>query len=193
MGIAEETLIIFTSDNGPRRGANGHDSAGEFRGFKTHAWEGGHRIPFIARWPGHIQSNTTCDEPIELTDLLATSAALIGATLPENAGPDSYNILPALLGEPRDRPIREAIVSHSQAGVFAIRRGSWKLILETTGSGGWVQPSGGGPEPKTPGQLYNLRDDPAEQKNLYTAHPEIVERLSATLSRYKSQGRSAPR
>lgn len=193
LGIADETLIIFTSDNGPRRGANGHASAADLRGFKTHVWEGGHRIPFIARWPGHIQPNTTCDEPVELTDLLATSAALIGELLPDDAGPDSYNILPALLDEPRDAPIREAIVSHSQAGVFAIRQGDWKLILESTGSGGWVQPSGGGPHPGTPGQLYNLRNDPAEQKNLYTAHPEIVERLSATLSRYKSQGRSAPR
>ncbi len=192
LGLAENTLLIVTSDNGPRHGANGHESSGALRGHKTHAWEGGHRIPFIARWPGQIEGDSTCNQPIELTDLLATSAAILGEPLPLGAGPDSYNILPALLGEAGEEPIREAIVSHSQAGVFAIRQGDWKLIVETAGSGGWVEPAGGGPKAGSPGQLYNLRDDPREQLNRFSEHPEIVERLKQLLERYKAEGRSAP-
>jgi arylsulfatase A-like enzyme len=192
LGVAEDTLLVFTSDNGPRIGANGHRSSGDLRGYKTHAWEGGHRVPFIARWPGRIDAATTSTEPIELTDLLATSAAIVGAPLPDEAGPDSYDILPALLGEAGDTPIREAIVSHSQAGVFVIRQGRWKLIVETEGSGGWVAPSGDGPKAGAPGQLYDLASDPRETTNLFDEHPGIVARLSDLLAGYRTSGRSAP-
>jgi len=192
IGLTDDTLLIVTSDNGPRRGVNGHTSAGDLRGYKSHTWEGGHRVPFIARWPGKIKPNTISDDPICLTDLMATCAAILGVTLPANAGQDSYNILPALLGEELHKPIREAIVSHSVFGVFAIRHGPWKLILENQNSGGWVRPRGSGPEPSSPGQLYNLDEDPAEQNNLFDKHPSMVKRLTALLERYKKQGYSRP-
>ena len=190
MGVAENTLLIVTSDNGPRIGSNGHESAGDLRGYKSHIWEGGHRVPFIARWPGHIEAGTVCDEPIELNDLMATVAAILGEGLPEAAGPDSYDISPALLGKDYEGPIREAIVSHSENGSFAIRQGPWKLILGTDGSGGWVRPSDKPPSPDRPGQLYNLKEDPREQTNLYDERPEIVERLRGLLRSYEESGRS---
>jgi len=190
--LRDNTLLIVTSDNGPRIGKQGHKSSGPYRGYKSHVWEGGHRIPFIARWPGRIKPDTTCDELICLMDLLATCAAVVGTTLPDNAGQDSYNILPALLGQKLQEPVRDAIVHHSSKGVFAIRQGSWKLILETKGSGGWVAPRGGDPKPGTPGQLYNLADDPYETNDLWDKRPEIVGQLIRLLERYKREGRSRP-
>jgi len=191
LGLADNTLLIVASDNGPHEGTSGHKSAGDHRGYKSHTWEGGHRVPFIARWPGRIKPGAVSAEPICLTDLMATCAAILGDRLPADAGPDSYNILPALLGEKLGHPIREALVSHSVYGVFAVRRGPWKLILENQDSGGWVAPAGTAPKPGTPGQLYNLDEDPAEQKNLFDKHPEIVRRLTALLEKYKAEGRSA--
>ncbi|MHC4572642.1 MAG: sulfatase family protein [Planctomycetota bacterium] len=193
MGLADNTLVIVTSDNGPRIGAKGHKSSGPWRGYKSHTWEGGHRIPFIARWPGKIEPATTCDELICLMDLLATSAAIVGADLPDDAGQDSFNVLPLLLGEKPARPIRGSLVSHSSKGVFAIRQGSWKLIPETKGSGGWVDPRDSGPfSAEGPGQLYNLARDPYETNNLWDEHPEIVERFTRLLQRCKEQGYSRP-
>ena len=196
-GLTENTLVIVTSDHGPHEGVNGHKSAGDLQGYKSHAWEGGHRVPFLARWPARIAPATTCDEPVCHTDLLATCADILHESLPRDAGPDSYNILPVLLGDPSaglraGKPIREAIVSHSVYGVFTIRQGPWKLIHECQDSGGWVPPAGTGPEPGGPGQLYNLADDPAEQTNLFDDHPAIVKRLAALLAHYRQQERSAP-
>ena len=190
MGIADDTLLIVASDNGPRIGTNGHESAGELRGYKSHIWEGGHRIPFIARWPGRIEAGAVSDEPIELTDLMGTVAGIIDADLPDDVGPDSYDISPALFGDGRDGPIREAVVSLSENGSYAIRQGPWKLILGTDGSGGWVEPSDDPYDPDRPGQLYNLEGDPGEQMNLYDERPEIVERLGALLRSYQEAGRS---
>ena len=192
LGIAGDTLLIVTSDNGPRHGKNGHAAAGELRGHKSHIWEGGHRVPFVARWPGRIAKGTTCDEPIELTDLMATCAGLIGAKLPAGAGPDSYDVSPALFGVKADGPIREAVVSHSCFGVFAIRQGPWKLIVGTESSGGWVKPRGSGPERNAAGQLYNLADDPGEKNNVFGARPDVVRELSDLLDAYKRGDRSAP-
>jgi arylsulfatase A-like enzyme len=193
MNLAGNTLVIATSDNGPRIGAKGHKSAGPWRGYKSHTWEGGHRIPFIARWPGKIEPGTTCDELICLMDLMATSAAIVGTELPVGAGPDSFNVLPLLLGDKLARPIRNSLVSHSSKGVFAIRQGSWKLIPETKGSGGWVDPRDSGPfSAEGPGQLYNLAEDPYEMNNLWNQQPEIVERLAKLLKKYKEQGYSRP-
>jgi len=190
--LTEETLVIVTSDNGPRRGLDDHKSAGPLRGYKSHIWEGGHRVPFIARWPGRIQSNTINNEMICLTDLMATFASMVGETLPPHAGEDSYNIYPALVGEKMGKPIREALVMHSENGTFAIRQEKWKLILDNKTSGGWVEPAGKPPKPGAPGQLYNLEEDPYEQNDLWDAHPEIVEKLTKLLERYKKEGRSAP-
>jgi len=192
LGAAQDTLVIFTSDNGPHPGTNGHQSAGRLRGLKSHIWEGGHRVPFIARWPKRIRAGGVSDEPICLVDILATVAGLTGAELPADAGPDSYDISSALLGKKGPRPIREALVSHSENGTFAIRQGAWKLILDNQTSGGWMVPEGRPPRPGSPGQLYNLADDPAESKDLWEARPEIVQRLGALLEKYVREGRSAP-
>jgi len=193
LGVADDTLFIFTSDNGPHPGTNGHKSEGALRGLKSQIWEGGHRVPLVARWPKRVPEGIVSDEPVCLVDLLATFAALTGAPLPEDAGPDSYDISPALLGKKGPSPIREAIVSHSQNGTFAIRQGAWKLILDNKTSGGWMTPAGKPPQPGTPGQLYNLAEDPAESNDLWEERPEIVARLTALLDKYKQDGRSAPR
>ena len=192
-GVDENTLVIMTSDNGPERQMEErkvefqHFSAYHFRGHKRDVWDGGHRIPFIARWPGHIKAGTKTDQLICLTDLMATCAAIVGAKLPPNAGEDSYNILPALLGEKR-KPIREAVIHHSSWGSFAIRQGEWKLLL--------VRGVGDGPPSKDtslpPGQLYNIVEDYGETNNLYDKRPEIVKRLTALLDKYLAEGRSTP-
>ena len=192
LGAAENTLLIFSSDNGPHPGTNGHRSEGPLRGLKSQIWEGGHRVPFIARWPERVRPGSVSDEPVCLVDLLATFARLAGARLPEDAGPDSYDVYPALLGGKRAGPIREALVSHSENGTFAIRQGEWKLILDTKTSGGWMAPAGKPPVPGTPGQLYNLPEDPGEQNDLWEKRPEIVARLNALLEKYKTEVRSAP-
>ena len=188
LGISDNTLLIFTSDNGPREGVNGHKSSSKLRGQKGEIWEGGHRMPFIARWPGKIKPQTKSDETICLADLMATCAAVVGEKLGSKAGPDSYNILPALLGQKYEKPIREATIHHSGAGVFAIRQDEWKLIIGTK-EGGYHS---GGPKRNAPGQLYNLAEDPYEKNNLWDKRPEVVERLTRLLEKYKKQGHSRP-
>ena len=187
--LATNTLVIFTSDNGcsPSAGfgelkAKGHHPSGPWRGHKADIWEGGHRVPFIARWPGHVSAGATTAETICLSDLLATSAALVGAKLPTNAGEDSVSILPALLGEKLPRPLREATVHHSINSQFAIRQGPWKLAL-CPGSGGWSAPSDqAATKQGLPAvQLYNLADDPGETNNVQAAHPDRVARLTKLL------------
>lgn len=160
----------------------GHQGNAHLRGTKADIWEGGHRVPFIVRWPGRTPVGTHSGELIELTDLLATAAAIVGAKLPPGDGPDSRNILPALLNARPDRPVREYAVHHSYTGVFAIRQGPWKLI-PARGSGGFTQPrtldpaKDGGPA----GQLYHLESDPSETRNVYAEHPDVVERLGELL------------
>ncbi|MGH7202151.1 MAG: sulfatase family protein [Planctomycetaceae bacterium] len=194
-GLAENALVIVTSDNGSHWPVSDiekfdHRANGPWRGQKADIWEGGHRVPFIVRWPGKIKAGSTSDQTICLTDLPATCAAIVGAELPQNAGEDSYDILPALLGTDEGRPIREATVHHSLHGTFAIRQGDWKLVLGL-GSGGFTQPRVIEPKPGEPaGQLYNLAADPAEERNVYAEHPEIVARLRQLLENYKTRGRS---
>ncbi|MBL7152420.1 MAG: arylsulfatase [Phycisphaerae bacterium] len=200
--FTENTLIIVTSDNGsPARTkvkrapysmieVYGHYPNGKLRGIKADCWDGGHREPFVARWPGKIPKGATSDELVCLTDLMATCAAIVGAELPHNAGEDSYNILPALLGQKRSKPIREAIVHHSLSGMFSIRQGKWKLILGR-GSGGFSKPKTIKPKPGEPkGQLYNLKDDPAEADNLWAQRQDVVNHLTKLLEKYKNQGHS---
>ena len=205
-GFADDTLVIFTSDNGSpcRDGSNmsggvrsvlkyGHNPSRPWRGIKADVWDGGHRVPFIARWPRRIAPGQISSETICHTDLMATVATLLGAKLPDNAGEDSYNILPALLGRKLDTPIREATVHHSIRALFAIRQGRWKLIAGL-GSGGWTQPRGGKPKPGGPtGQLYDMVADPHETNNLWLEHPDVVKKLTALLQKYRREGRSAPR
>lgn len=195
MKLADNTLVIFTSDNGahwlPEDIARwDHRANGPLRGQKADVYEGGHRVPFIARWPEKIHSGTTSDELICLTDLLATSAAVVGTTLPDNAGEDSYNLMPALMGQKRDKPIREALVVQSSDGTFVIRQGLWKLAV-ALGSHGFSNPKDVKPEPGGPqGQLYNLAADLGETKNLWLEKPDVVARLTVLLEKYKMQGSS---
>ena len=163
-----------------------HRCNGQFFGYKTDIYEGGHRVPFLVRWPGKVTAGTVCDETICMTDMLATVAALSGETLPEDAGEDSYNILPLILGEEIEKPIREATVHHSGQGMFAIRKGEWKLVLG--------QESGGQTDRtvETEGQLYNMETDKEETTNVYEEHPEVIAELTALLEKYEREGRSAP-
>lgn len=195
-----KTLVIVTSDNGCSPMADfkalatrGHDPNRPWRGAKADIFEGGHRIPFLARWPGQIPAGTRCGDTICLTDLLATCAGILGTQLPSNAGEDSVNLLPDLLGTARE-PLREATVHHSINGSFAIRQGPWKLAL-CRDSGGWSDPKPGSSEAKKlpEVQLYNLNDDPAEQRNMQAEKPEIVGRLTRLLERYVDEGRSVPK
>lgn len=193
-GLDGNTLIFFTSDNGPeyqmeeRKAEFQHYSAYHFRGHKRDVWDGGHRVPFFARWPGSIRPGSKTNELICLTDLMATCAGIVGAKLPFNAGEDSCDIMSALLERTGGKPVREAVVHHSAWGAFAIRQGEWKLcVIRGVGNG---PPS---PDTNLPaGQLYNLADDFGETRNLYSERPEIVSRLSALLGRYLAEGRSTP-
>jgi arylsulfatase A len=195
-GQAENTLFVFTSDNGADwkledKARYAHLANGEWRGEKADIWDGGHRIPFIARWPGRIPAGKVSNQLGCLTDLMATVAAVTGRQLPNNAGEDSYNLLPAMLGT-AGGPIRDAIVHHSNEGMFAIRQGQWKLELGL-GSGGFSPPREVAQAPGGPaGQLYDLSKDPAERYNLYQKYPEIVDKLSSLLEKYKRQGYSRP-
>ena len=212
-GQATNTLLIFTSDNGPecveadpgayeRVQLYGHWSMDGLRGVKRHLWEGGHRVPFLARWPGQVPAARTSAETICHVDLLATCAALLDAKLPANAGEDSYNVLPALLGKELKHPIREATVLHGGNGNFAIRQGNWMFIDARSGdvNGGrtrvdepaWFKAERGYTTNRFAGELYNLADDLPEGRNLYGEKPEVVERLKAMLEKYKAEGRSTP-
>ena len=199
-GIVDKTLVIFTSDNGcsPAVGidkllAAGHNPNAPLRGTKADIWDGGHRVPFIVRWPGRVKAGTTSDQLVSLVDLMATVAGIVGAKLPVTAGEDSVSMLPVLLGTATG-PVREALVHHSIDGAFAIRQGEWKMAL-CPGSGGWSAPSD--PAARKEGlpetQLYRIGSgDIAEAMNVAAKHPDVVERLTKLLDRYVSEGRSTP-
>jgi arylsulfatase A-like enzyme len=210
-GLAENTLIIVTADNGCSPAAKSgmktmvfkgekrepvqpgmHYPSGIYRGHKSDLFEGGHRVPFIARWKGKVAADTTYDQTVCQVDLYATCAELLGTKLADNEAPDSVSMLPALLGK-TDAPLREATVHHSIDGAFAIRKGPWKLLL-CPDSGGWSEP-----KKKTAAklgrkgfQLYNLASDPDETVNVQAEHPDIVNDLKALLTRYVKEGRSTP-
>lgn len=167
-GLADNTLILVSSDNG----AAGREYA-PLRGAKTSIYEGGHREPFLARWPGKIKAGAVCDDTICLNDLMATCAEIVGAKLPDNAGEDSVSILPDLLGTAKG-PVREATIHQSPRGDLAIRQGPWKLVFLKHGGR----------------ELYNLHTDLSETKNVTEANPDVVERLTILLRRYIAEGRS---
>lgn len=194
-GLAGETLVIFTSDNGADwkvtdKEAFAHRANADWRGEKADIWDGGHRIPFMARWPGQIKPNTVSQQLGCLTDLMATLAAITGYRVPHNAGEDSYNLLPVLKGK-ASRPVRDSIIHHSINGVFSIRKGDWKLELGL-GSGGFTVPAKEEPVPGGPiGQLYNLAVDPGETNNLWLERQDVVKSLTSLLDQQKAQGFSA--
>ncbi len=190
-GAAGNTLVLFTSDNGcaPYVGAaeleqRGHFPSGPLRGYKSDVWEGGHRVAFLARWPGVVQAGSVNHQLVQHADVIATCAEILGTKLPADAGEDSVSILPLLRGG--DQPVRESAVNQSSGGLPAVRRGPWKLIFGP-GSGGWSKGSGA-----HPAQLYNLAEDLAETKNLYADKPEIVAELTALMDRIVADGRSTP-
>lgn len=186
------TLVIFTSDNGGYpRSFNGHYPMGPIlRGGKGSLVEGGTRVPFVARWPGQIRAGTLSRETVSTTDMLATFAGILGKALPQGAGPDSYNVLSALLGQPLPDPERPVVFSSGGTGELCIRVGKWKLI-DGQGDCGygafrkkapWPKPKPGDP----PAQLYDLDADLSERNNLYREHPEIVHRLKVGLDRIRA-------
>lgn len=199
-GMANDTLLIFTSDNGPVWYDQDvakwkHDSAGGLRGMKADAWEAGHRMPFIVRWPGKVKSGSTSDQLVCFTDLLATFAEILGAPLPEQAAPDSFSFLPTLLDKRERTTVGRSQFVMRAGGVrtmMMIRSGPWKLITEL-GSGGFSQPRRVVSKPGEPdGQLYDLSQDLSESNNLYLKHPEIVSQLKQQLERIVQQGHHRP-
>ncbi len=197
-GLDDNTLVIFTSDNGCSPQANfellqgkGHFSSGVYRGHKADIYEGGHRVPFVARWPGKIKPGGKTDALACLTDVYATLEAITGQERKPLGGEDGYSLLPVFNGE--DTSGRNALVSHSIGGSFAIRQGEWKLCL-SAGSGGWSAPR----EPAAkeqglpPMQLFNLTEDPAETNNLADEQPEKVKALLLLLDKQVRNGRCTP-
>lgn len=207
-GLAENTLVILTSDNGPEvtsvvhmRGDYDHDGARPWRGVKRDAWEGGHRVPFIIRWPGKIPANVQSAQLTSLTDVMSTIAAIVDSPLPDDAAEDGFNLLPAWLDE-NHPPIRPYLLvqAFNGARTLAIRRGDWKY-LDHGGSGGNHYENDPSlkpfmlPEkvPNAPGQLYNLAADPGESNNLYAQESALVAELKALLGKLVADGRSRPR
>lgn len=184
-GAAENTLVLFTSDNGcaPYIGAaelesKGHFPSGPLRGYKGDVFEGGHRIPFIVRWPGVVKPGTVRGQLVHEADLIATVADILGTKLPDNAGEDSFSLLPLLKGG--DKPIREHAVSCASIGTPGLRRGPWKLILARDAKA------------KTDVQLYNLDSDMGETTNLAAEKPELVAEMRALMEKLITDGRSTP-
>ncbi len=194
-GQARNTLLVFTSDNGAHwtpddKSKFPHRANANWRGMKADIHDAGHRIPLIARWPGHIKGGQVSRQLGCLTDLMATAADVVGYPLPGGAGEDSFSWLPAATGSKPKTALRDTIVHHSAQGMFAIRRGNWKLCLGR-GSGGFSTPQKIEPKPGEPaGELYNLAADAGETDNVYLKHPEVVAELTARLNRFKAEGRS---
>jgi arylsulfatase A len=195
--LAENTIVVVTSDNGGQQGRGsdaGHKVNGNLRGAKGTAWEGGHRVAYLLRWPGKVPAGTVCDETICHVDFMATVGALLGVDLPANAGPDSFNVLPAWLGESSEKPLREATVCvGTNSLILSIRQGPWKLIVSADGKYQEPRPNTKDIKRTLPGpQLFNLAVDPSEQNNLAATEPTRLKELTALLSRYREQGHSRP-
>ncbi|MDF1522829.1 MAG: sulfatase-like hydrolase/transferase, partial [Trueperaceae bacterium] len=198
-GLRDDTLLIFTSDHGPMPGQNGQASAGPWRGHKNTAFEGGHRVPFVARWPARIPGGRTADDLVCHADLFATFADLLGVALPDDAAEDSFSILPALLPEGAGaastrRPLRRALVSDaggqtSSIGDLAVREGSWKLIVLTDPDNRPpVAERELGADAGAGVLLFDLATDPGERIDVAAHHPEVVARLRDLLERTRARG-----
>jgi len=198
-GLLENTLIVCSADNGTSAPTSnkeelermGHYPSGSLRGSKADLWDGGHRVPFIVSWPGHVQPGSRTDRLVSLTDIFATVADILDVTYPDSEGVDSYSFHDTLLGKQRHE--RNDLIHHSVSGLFAIRRGNWKLLCGP-GSGGWTAPT---PQEavkrKLPMvQLYDMQSDLGEQQNLAAQRPELVDELRALLKKQIADGRSTP-
>ena len=206
LGVADNTLILFTSDNGPEttsvvhmRADHAHDGARPWRGMKRDSWEGGHRVPFLVRWPGKVKPGTSSAQVTCLTDVMATVAAIIGAKLPHDGAEDSFDMLAALDGT-ATAPIRPCLLTQAFGGArtLSIRRGPFKY-LDHPGSGGNRYDAGllesfALPESAqgAKAQLYDLATDPGETNNLIYARADIAKELKALLDLFKTAGRSRP-
>ncbi len=198
MNLAENTLVVFSSDNGGEDRnfareernaiASGLKMNGQLRAGKHTVFEGGMRVPFIVRWPGRVPAESVCDEPISLVDLFSTFSTLVGAKLPPPAegAEDSFNVLPAILGEKYSAPLRPALIGHSGWGVFSVRQGPWKWIEGKYATKQRPKGSGDQFEP----QLYNIANDPGETRNVLSEHPEIAGELAELLDSWREQGSS---
>ena len=199
-GIEENTLVVFTSDNGCSPMANfpvllekGHDPSYVYRGYKADIFEGGHRVPFIVKWPARIKKGTSFGKTVCITDFMATAADIAGLKLKDNEGEDSFSLLPVFDNPDGNGFKREYTIHHSINGSFSIRKGKWKLEM-CPGSGGWSDPK---PEKAVklglPGiQLYDLSTDIGEETNVYAEHPEKVKELYNLLMKCINDGRSTP-
>ena len=205
--IDEETLVLFNADNGAEivhvdwmREDHNHDPSAGFRGMKRDGWEGGHRVPFIVRWPGRIPKGQVSTQITNTTDIMATLASVVGYELPDESATDSFDLLPVMLGQQDDeKSVRPHLLTQSFRGEFQIRKGDWKY-LDHKGSGGNGYEKGilakyalKETAPDAPGQLYNLADDPGETTNLYFREEEKRKEMQALLKTLKESGRSAPK
>ncbi len=204
----ENTLIIFTSDNGgvvnpgSKTGASktamdaGLKINGALRGGKHDIWEGGFNVPFLVRWPGRVPAGTVSTEMIGVVDVFATLAAIVGETRldPTTTAPDSYNLLSAFTGARAATPLRPDLILQSASGLYAIRSGPWKWIegIAATAPGKKKKATEGPKGDQYRPQLFNLADDPAETRNVSADHPEVVQRLSARLREQRERGHSRP-
>jgi arylsulfatase A len=195
-GFAENTLVIFSADNGPEHYAysriqkHDHRSMGPLRGLKRDIWEGGHRVPFVARWPGKIPANSVSDELLSQIDIYATCAAIVESPLPKGVAEDSYNQLDLLVGKAPSA--RDTLVHNTHPNSFALRHGKWVLLRAKTGAGSnvpeWFNKAGGYTPNDQPGELYNLETDIAQKSNLYAQFPDKVRDLSQLLDKVRSGG-----
>ncbi len=199
-GEGRNTIVVFASDNGCSPWADfaallarGHNPSYIYRGAKADLFDGGHRIPCLIKWPAKITRPDVVTQTICLNDFMATFADITGYPLADNEAEDSYDLLPVILHPENQEIIREATVSHSINGSFTIRSGDWKLLL-AAGSGGWSSPVPGSREEEglPPVQLYDMKNDPSETKNVQDKHPEVVQRLTILLKKYIEDGRSTP-
>jgi arylsulfatase A-like enzyme len=197
--LMDNTIVIFTADNGTSPQAKfapmqamGHYPSWIYRGLKGTNWEGGHRVPFVVRWPAGVEGGSRSDAIICTTDLLATVADILGETLPDNAGEDSVSFLPALKGEAIEGNADRGIIHHSDVGVFAIRRGKWKLHLDNRGGSRRTNPKDPPVINSSEFLLFDMEADVAESTNLSDEHPEVVHELKQLLADLIQQGRSSP-
>jgi arylsulfatase A-like enzyme len=193
-GLEDNTIVIFSADNGPEAYAwdravkYGHFSMGKFRGLKRDVWEGGHHVPFIVKWPGKIKAGSVSNELISQVDIMATIASISEINLPENAAPDSYDITPVLKGEKYESPIRAATIHNTYANKWGIRKGDW-LYINSSSGGHREMPKSfkelrGYKDFDTEAILFNMKDDPEQQKNLFNEYPGKIKDLEELLQKY---------
>lgn len=204
-GLEENTLVIFSADNGPEKYSYpriqnfDHYSMGNLRGLKRDIYEGGHRVPFILKWPGKVKPGSISNEVINQVDIMSTVAEIIGYKLSNEVAVDSYNIIPVITGKSYKSPLREATIQNTNKNMYAVRKGNFVLVNAYTGqhSGApaWYHQKSGYPKPdkKVKFQLFDLSSDVGQKKDISSEKPEMVKEMQAILERYRNSGRSIPK